>query len=751
MIKKPQIFGILFVIAVFALVSTALKSQNMSTQSLVDKITAEWQTSGHADTESEVFRHWDEDDPAEIPTNCAKCHSTYGFQDFIVDGVVDNAVSQLDSTVECEVCHTDPNGGILRNHTSVKFPSGITVENLGPEALCMECHQGRESTSTVDAYIEEKEIVGEDTVSSTISFRNIHYYAAAANQFGTLVQGGYQYEDKVYDARFSHVDGYNACYTCHNPHSLEVRLDNCATCHTDPQNQTYWGGIDDPRNIRFIGSFVDYDGDGNMEEGMFYEIQGVRDTLYAYIQFYAKEVAGTPIGYDLANLTYPYFFIDTDGNGVIDPDEAVYANSYKAWTPRLIKAAYNFQCSLKDPGGYAHGGKYLIEIMYDSVESLSEMVSGPPEVENLNRGGSFLARRRASMADAQSVGGIHREDEGHFNGGSEAWRHWDEDGEVESDCAKCHSATGLAYFLQTGLDQEGAHLPNGMLCTTCHTTPPSLLAAGPVTFPSGAVIDLGDSSNLCMNCHQGRESKVSLDNKINGSAGPYSFTNIHYYPVGAIMFGTEAQGGYEFAGKSYAGRRYWPNHNNQFDTCVQCHMGSDSPRQKESGDFSDHNVVTPNPADCVYCHGQDVSQPHPGANPAQFKFSGIRPASTPDYDGDGNISEPLADEIKSLEMALYAQIQDYGFSVLGVTVAYDTNSYPYFFGDTNGNGVVDPAEATRTNGFTKFDAPLLRAAFNFHASKKEPHAYIHNSRYIAQLLVDSIEHLGGNIAVYSWR
>ena len=749
MIKKPQIFGILFVIAVFALVSTALKSQNMSTQGLVDKITEEWQSSGHNNVEGEAFRHWDEDDPAEVPTDCAKCHSTTGFVDFITDGTVDNAAG-IDTTIECEVCHTNPENGTLRVHTSVEFPSGIVIENDGPDSLCMECHQGRYSSPGVDEYISTRS-TGEDSVSTKLSFRNIHYYAAAANQFGTLVQGGYEYEDMYYDARFSHVDGYNACYTCHNPHSLEVRLDNCATCHTDPQNQTYWGGINDPRNIRFIGSYVDYDGDGNMDEGMYYEVEGVRNSLYATIQAYAKDVAGKSIGYDYENLTYPYFFIDTNGNGFIDPAEADRANAFNAWTPRLIKAAYNFQCSLKDPGGYAHGGKYLIQLMYDSAENLSEMLAHAPATEDLNHSRSFLNRPRAPMAEAHSAAGLTRNDEGHFNGGSDAWRHWDEDGEVSTSCVKCHSATGLAYYLETGLDQEGAHIANGMLCTTCHTSPPALLAAGPVTFPSGAVIDLGDSSNLCMNCHQGRESMISLDKKINGSAGPYSFTNIHYYPVGAIMFGTEAQGGYEFAGNSYAGRRYWPNHNGLFDTCVQCHMGSDSPSQKENGDFSNHNVQKPNPADCVYCHGQDVSQPSPGADPYWFKFSGIRPATTPDYDGDGNTSESIEAEIQALENALYAQLQAYAFSVLGKTVAYDTHSYPYFFGDTNGNGVVDPAEASRSNGFTKFDASLLRAAYNFHASKKEPHGFIHNSRYIAQLLVDSIGHLGGNIAVYTWR
>ena len=70
-----------------------------------------WAGSGHADAEAEAFRHWDEDDPAEVPANCAKCHSTPGMQDFLgVDGsefgVVNNA-APLGSTVECVACHND--------------------------------------------------------------------------------------------------------------------------------------------------------------------------------------------------------------------------------------------------------------------------------------------------------------------------------------------------------------------------------------------------------------------------------------------------------------------------------------------------------------------------------------------------------------------------------------------------------------------------------------------------------------------
>ena len=164
-----------------------------------------------------------------------------------------------------------------------------------------------------------------------------------------------------------------------------------------------------------------------------------------------------------------------------------------------------------------------------------------------------------------------------------------------------------------------------------------------------------------------------------------------------------------------------------------------------------HNVHKPNPEDCVYCHGQDISQPNPGADPAKFKFSGIRPGPTPDYNGNGDRTESIESEIKALADALYAQIQVYAATVIGAPIVYDSHAYPYFFNDRNGNGIVDPGEAIYPNLYASFDAKLLRAAYNYQVSKKEPHGYIHNSKYIAQLLVDSIGHIRGDVSPYKWR
>jgi len=499
---------------------------------------------------------------------------------------------------------------------------------------------------------------------------------------------------------------------------------------------SFFSGIKDPKDIRFYGSFFDYDGDGDMTEGIFYEIEALKEKLYAAIQAYGNQI-GSPIVYDAH--AHPYFFNDINGNGVADSNEANFGNRY-AFTARLLRASYNYQVSQKDPNAFAHGGKYIIQLLYDSIEDLNSMLTNP-----------------VNMA------GMHRTDEGHFDGSAEAWRHWDEDGEVSSSCAKCHSAEGLPYFLENG-ENVTAEIANGLLCTTCHTSPPLMRTVSSVTFPSGISKDLGDSSNICLNCHQGQASKFAADNAIAASPGPYTFINIHYYATGAVLFGTDVKGGYEFEGKSYVGQKLFANHNERFDTCVECHMGTKSTRKDEArmdrdssniyrnvADISDHNVLKPNPEDCVYCHGQDVSQPNRGADPSMFKFSGIRPASIPDYDGDGNITESIEDEVKGLEAALLAQIQNYATNVLGAPIVYDSHEYPYYFNDLNANGVVDPGEASFGNRYVSFDAALLRAAYNYQVSQKEPHGFIHNSRYIAQLLVDSIEHLGGDISAFTWR
>jgi len=118
---------------------------------------------------------------------------------------------------------------------------------------------------------------------------------------------------------------------------------------------------------------VDYDGDGDATEGIAGEVETIRAALYEALKAYGVK-NGAPIVYSAP--TYPYFFADTNGNGEADPDEATFANGFKAWTPRLLRAAYNYQYSVKDPGAFAHNGKYVIQVLYDSLKDIGGSVRG---------------------------------------------------------------------------------------------------------------------------------------------------------------------------------------------------------------------------------------------------------------------------------------------------------------------------------------------------------------------------------------
>ena len=322
-----------------------------------------WAASAHADTKAEAFIHWNEADPQEIPPTCAKCHSRPGFIDFLgADGSQPNQVDKpapIGTTITCYVCHNEATDDL----DSADFPSGVRVRLLGPEARCIQCHQGRASTRSVDNAVSELGLVEPDMPSPDLGFINSHS-TSAATSFGSEVQGAYQYAGKVYAGRFNRGGDFFSCLRCHDQHSLELKFDTCGECHTIAGT--------DPKDIRV--DTTDYDGDGNTTEGIAYEISTIHEALYKEIQNYAQQVVGVPIAYDLS--THPYFFIDTNGNGKIDNGENNSENSYNAWTPRLLRAAYNYNYVSHDPGAYAHNSDYILQALYDSLVDIDGDVSG---------------------------------------------------------------------------------------------------------------------------------------------------------------------------------------------------------------------------------------------------------------------------------------------------------------------------------------------------------------------------------------
>ncbi len=667
---------------------------------------AEWQGSGHADVASEPFRHWDDatENPEGVPTSCAKCHTSVGYQDFLgLDGSeagkVDAAVPAADAQgIVCETCH---NAGTI-SKTTVMFPSGVVIK-AGDDVRCMECHQGRESKVSIDKAIAlfgenvdpdavpapVKDDAGKDV---TLGFKNVHYYAAAATLYGSMTHGGYEYDGMGYDSKNTHVEGYDSCTGCHNPHTLEVKVDQCAECHEDVAT------VEDLKNIRMVSSTPDYDGDGDAEEGMFYEIEGLQAALLTEIQSYATATAGAEITYDAA--TYPYF-MGADGK------------NYPNWTPRLLKAAYNYQVSLKDPGAFAHGNKYIVQLLFDSVADL---------------GGDTSA--------------LARTDAGHFAGNTMPFRDWDFDADgnpsytVPFGCVKCHTAQGLPTFLADGgttvVTPNGTtsttgvqSLPssNGFMCSTCHNEAawPERYAVASVVFPSGKAASLGgkdadgkfvaDDGNLCISCHMGRESTASMNAALGGKdldvVDPgVRFKNIHYFAAGATLFGGDVQGAYQYEGKEYVGQNMHADEAGKMNKCQDCH---------------DVHALEPKVETCETCHDT--------TDPLTIRESEV------DYDGDGDVTEGIAGEIQTLSDALFAQIQVYA-TANGGDISYDGHAYPYFFG----------ADGKQ---YATWTPRLVKAAFNYQYSQKDPGAFVHNPKYVMQFLIDSIEDLGGNVSTYT--
>ncbi|MCB9735223.1 MAG: hypothetical protein H6745_21775 [Deltaproteobacteria bacterium] len=653
-----------------------------------------WLRSAHADTTAEPFNHWNEE--GVIPKDCARCHSTPGYRDYI--GADGSAADETDTdhatgtVIECTACHND----VALTLSHVIFPSGVEVDGLGPEARCMTCHQGRASSDTVDNDIADADVATPDTVSTDLGFLNIHYYAAGATLMAGRVRGGYQYDGQVYDWRFRHVPGVDTCVGCHDPHSLQLKFETCNQCHPGTHSK------DDVKNIRMIASRgQDYDGDGDKQEGIYYELEGLKATLLADIRTYGEQHGGA-ICYE--SETYPYFFRDSDADGVCTAEEAVFANRYASWTARLVRAAYNFSAASKDPGAFAHNGKYMIQLVHDSIEDLNKGISTPRDLT-----------------------AMIRNDVGHFNGAGEPARHWDADEEVSSGCSKCHGGSeGFRFFLDHGVGANVEEPDNGLDCATCHTnfTQFETVKVASVVFPSGVSVNTSEAGTdgICVTCHQGRESKKSVDAQL-AAGGNGGFKNIHYLPAGATRYGADVHVGYEYAGKTYAGH---PAGHAGGDNCTSCHNPV----------TTNHTFyVSDNIGYCATCH-LGVTKPED-----------IRmPSNTTDWDGDGSGTESLKAELDGIAAALLRAMQ----ASSNNKICYNENAYPYFFIDTDSDGECSAAEAISPNAFKTWGTGgLLPAAFNYQFYKKEPGAWAHNFKYMAQILIDGIEALGGDVSSFT--
>lgn len=330
-----------------------------------DQSITDWFRSAHADAAAEAFRHWDEEE--EITAVCATCHSGEGFRDYhgldgTTAGKVDGPIN-TGGVVDCGTCH---NAG-LADIEEIAFPSGLMHPVQGVEASCMTCHQGRTAGSNVVKAVGDMDL---DEPNADLRFINPHYATAAATWLGGYGGSGYHYDGKDYSGRFFHARPVSSCVSCHEPHTLEVAFEPCLTCHQ----------ADSAEGIRIARQ--SYDGSGNTSKGIKSDLQANAATLLDMIKVYAADVADAPILYD--GTRYPYFFADANGDGVVDQSDGK-AVAYTSWTPRSLRAAYNWKLVTADPGNYVHNPPYMLELLYDSIEDLGGPLGTDIEALNLLR------------------------------------------------------------------------------------------------------------------------------------------------------------------------------------------------------------------------------------------------------------------------------------------------------------------------------------------------------------------------------
>lgn len=307
---------------------------------------------------------------------------------------------------------------------------------------------------------------------------------------------------------------------------------------------------------------------------------------------------------------------------------------------------------------------------------------------------------------------------------SRSFTYWNDEGEIPPACAACHSETGMLDWLgadeSAPLSVEKPGTINTVIgCASCHVSEAEALDAVP--FPSGVTVDGLGASATCSMCHQGRASTDRVMAATGGieldTVSPdLGFINIHYGVAAAVMHGSDVRGGFQYPGQDYVGRFA---HVPSAGTCVACH---------------DPHTTEVETEGCFACH-QGVND-----------ITAIRTRHA-DFDGDGATSGGIRNEIEGLHAILGEAITTYAREVAEAPIGYYSESFPYFFNDSNADGTISEDEAAFPNRYASWTPRLLMAAYNYQVVAKDDGAWVHNPAYAIQLLHDSIVSMAEQVDV----
>ena len=281
------------------------------------------------------------------------------------------------------------------------------------------------------------------------------------------------------------------------------------------------------------------------------------------------------------------------------------------------------------------------------------------------------------------------------------------DFKTRAGCVQCHTTTGfIAYSTGKvtaawGVDSDKTK--EVLTCVGCHKdiTTGELRTVTPVqpyADDSYTNRNVGES-NLCMDCHSGRNNGNSILVKV-GTAdfAVQPFIAPHYLAAAGTLHG---KAGYHFPGQTYAfyssnsHRAIGMANNNGTGSagpCVACHKNS----------TNGHTFAAGAIALCSNCHGSSMPAAQLASNQAAFANALV---------------------------VLKAMLKDQGYVY--------TAQYPYFSNTSWGTSQM--TDQGRAN--------IMGAAYNYLMLVKEPGAYAHNSAYAKELIVDSIDAVYNNGSV----
>lgn len=431
-----------------------------------------------------------------------------------------------------------------------------------------------------------------------------------------------------------------------------------------------------------------------------------------------------------------------------------HGHEFKANTRALVDHPERPATTFTDWAQSAHAGKLLTQKL--AAASANAPAAGLT--------GAALTTAQKNQVDAVMKAGV-------TEASGAAWSHYNWDATFKADgtsdrgaCQRCHTSTGASNFMKNPAGYDFAnnsftHLEgwkagtaklgvagtattssgqNELLyCWGCHSN----AGAGKLYAPGARVetydvATAGDTpvtisypdvagSNVCLTCHVGREVGDTIKND-NDADGVRGFVNSHYLTAGGQLFG---KSGYTFAGKDYTNPAFFAH--DKIGTAAAPGTGSNGP--------------------CVGCHM---------TSPNKHKFTNVSTSGGVITGITSNACVTCHTGGFALTAAkLVTEEEEYQAALAGLKAAlaskgiFFANSNPYFFKDTNANGVLDPSEIDRNNAFTNWAGvygvalwkDTMGAAFNANMLAHDPGGYAHNRFYAKRLIWDSIDFIDDGI------